>query len=132
MAMDGSHEQLPGEWLDHNRAAWGERGALHLRSAFYDNASFLAGRSSLRDFEVEEVGPVAGKALCHLQCHFGQDTLSWARLDARVAGLDFSGEAVAAARALAVDAGLDDVAEFLAADVYDAVAAFAGRRFDVV
>ena len=36
------------------------------------------------------VGDVAGKSLLHLQCHFGIDTLSWARLGARVTGADFS------------------------------------------
>jgi SAM-dependent methyltransferase len=119
-------------WLARNRAAWDERVPIHLASAFYDNPSFVAGRSSLRPFEPEELGPVPGRRLCHLQCHFGQDTLSWARLGARVAGLDFSAPAIDAARRLAVEVGLADRAEFVVADVYDAVAAFGGRRFDVV
>jgi hypothetical protein len=33
---------------------------------------------------VEEVGDVAGKDLLHLPCHFGLDTLAWARRGARV------------------------------------------------
>ncbi|MFN8039132.1 MAG: class I SAM-dependent methyltransferase [Acidimicrobiales bacterium] len=118
------------EWLRCNRAAWDERVPIHVASAFYDTESFLAGRSSLRDFEVDEVGDVEGRSLVHLQCHFGQDTLSWARRGARVTGLDFSAPAVGAARALAGQAGLD--AEFVCADVYDAVDALGGRRFDVV
>jgi SAM-dependent methyltransferase len=119
-------------WLERNRAAWDERVPIHVDSAFYDTPSFIAGRSSLRDFEADELGPVAGKTLCHLQCHFGQDTLSWARLGARVAGLDFSREAIGAARALAADIGVEDRAEFVVSDVHDAVAAFGGRRFDIV
>ncbi|MEZ5141076.1 MAG: class I SAM-dependent methyltransferase [Acidimicrobiales bacterium] len=118
------------EWLRVNRAAWDERVPLHVASAFYDNASFLAGRSSLRGFEADEVGDVEGRTLVHLQCHFGQDTLSWARRGARVTGLDFSVPAIEAARALAGEAGLD--AEFVVADVYDAARALGGRRFDVV
>jgi SAM-dependent methyltransferase len=119
-----------GDWLELNRLAWDERVPLHVSSAFYDNETFSAGRSSLRAFEVEEVGSVEGKSLLHLQCHFGQDTLSWARRGARVTGLDFSAPALEAAEHLAVEAGIE--AEFVLANVYDAVDALAGRTFDVV
>jgi len=118
------------DWLACNRAAWDERVGIHLDSAFYDNDSFRAGRSSLRPFELAEVGPVAGKTLVHLQCHFGQDTLSWARLGAEVTGLDFSGDAVGAARQLAADIAV--AAEFVEANVFDAVEALGGRQFDIV
>jgi SAM-dependent methyltransferase len=118
------------DWLRLNRAAWDERVPLHVRSAFYDNETFVAGRSSLRQFEIDEVGDVEGKTLLHLQCHFGQDTLSWARRGARATGLDFSPPAIEEARRLAEATGLD--AEFVVADVYDAVAALDGRTFDVV
>ena len=120
------------ERLEVNRAAWDERVPVHLASRFYDNDSFVAGRSSLRDFEIDELGDVAGLDLVHLQCHFGQDTLSWARRGARVVGLDFSEPAIVAARALAEDCGLSDVAEFVCADVHDARRALGGRSFDVV
>jgi SAM-dependent methyltransferase len=122
----------PDGWRADNRAAWDERVSLHVASDFYDNESFVAGRNSLRPFELDEVGRVVGKTLCHLQCHFGQDTLSWARLGAGVAGLDFSSKAIVAARALAARIGFEDLAEFVVADVYDAVEAFGGRRFDIV
>ena len=117
-------------YFEANRRHWDERVAIHRRSAFYDVPGFLAGRSSLQPHEPGEVGAVAGKALLHLQCHFGLDTLSWARLGAEVTGLDFSGEAVRAARDLAREAGLR--AEFVHANVYDAAAALAGRSFDIV
>lgn len=116
--------------FSYNRAAWDERVPLHLASPFYDNAAFKAGRSALRPFEIDEVGDVEGKRLCHLQCHFGQDTLSWARLGASVVGLDFSAPAIEAARILAGEIDID--AEFVCANVYDAVDALQGRRFDVV
>lgn len=118
------------EWLELNRLAWDERVPLHVGSAFYDTETFLAGRSSLRAFERDEVGAVDGKTLLHLQCHFGQDTLSWAREGARVTGLDFSEPAVEQARRLATEAGID--AEFVVANVYDAAEAVGGRTFDVV
>lgn len=118
------------DWAELNRRAWDERVPLHVASTFYDNETFLAGRSSLRSFEIDEVGDVTGRTLVHLQCHFGQDTLSWARRGARVTGLDFSSPAIDAARALATRAGL--AAEFVVADVYDAVEALGGRTFDVV
>ncbi|MBV8103107.1 MAG: class I SAM-dependent methyltransferase [Hyphomicrobiales bacterium] len=70
------------------------------------------------------------KDLIHLQCHFGKDTLSWARLGARVTGLDFSEPAVKAAAELAREIGLD--ARFVTADVYDALAALERRAFDIV
>src|SRR5690349_4903220 len=78
------------DWFALNRAAWNERTRVHLASKFYDLASFRAGASSLKPIELEQVGDVRGKTLLHLQCHFGQDTLSWARLGARVTGLDLS------------------------------------------
>ena len=113
-----------------NRTWWDERVPLHVASDFYDVEGFKAGACALRPFELEEVGDVSGRSLLHLQCHFGLDTLSWARRGARVTGLDFSTPAVEAARSLAADTGLD--AEFVVASLYDAPAALGGRRFDIV
>lgn len=113
-----------------NRAWWDERVALHMAGEFYDVGGFLAGRSTLRPFEVAEMGDADGFSLVHLQCHFGLDTLSWAREGAVVTGVDFSAEAVAAAKDLARRASLE--ADFIEAAVYDAVGALAGRTFDVV
>ena len=120
------------EWADLNRRWWDERAPVHVASDFYDVAGFLADpdASTLRPFEIDEVGDVAGRSLVHPQCHFGLDTLSWARRGARAVGLDFSAPAVEAARGLARRAALD--AEFVAGDVYDAVDLVGGRTFDVV
>ena len=115
---------------DLNRSWWNERVPLHVAGDFYDVEGFKAGANTLRPFELEEVGDVSGRSLVHLQCHFGLDTLSWARLGAKVTGLDFSTPAVEAARSVAADTGLD--AEFVGASVYDAPAALEDRRFDVV
>jgi SAM-dependent methyltransferase len=118
------------EWLGTNRAYWDERAPLHTASDFYDVPKFKAGATSLRPFEIAEMGDVAGRRLVHLQCHFGQDTLSWARLGATVTGLDFAPSAVAAARALAADIGVTGT-RFVESDVYDAPAAL-GERYDTV
>ena len=91
----------------------------HVDSEFYDVARFRDGGSTLRPFEREEVGDVTGKRLVHLQCHFGLDSMSWARAGASVRGLDFSGPAVEAANALAAELGID--ASFVQSDVHDAV-----------
>ncbi|MFC5186406.1 class I SAM-dependent methyltransferase [Actinomadura harenae] len=117
------------EYLGVNRDLWDERVPIHLGSEFYDLAGFRAGADTLRDFEIAEVGDVSGRTLAHLQCHFGLDTLSWARRGAKVAGLDFSAPAIEAARGIADETGLD--ARFVVSDVYDAPEAL-GATFDVV
>lgn len=118
------------DWRGLNRTNWDDRVPVHVASEFYDLDGFRAGAGSLRPFEAAEAGDVTGKRLVHLQCHLGLDTLSWARRGALVTGLDFSEPAIEAARSLAADLGID--ASFVAADVYDAVTALGGRRFDVV
>ncbi|AUX24785.1 methyltransferase type 12 [Sorangium cellulosum] len=118
------------EWFAMNRSAWNARTPVHLGSRFYDMPAFRAGASSLKPIELDQVGDVRGKTLLHLQCHFGQDTLSWARLGARVTGLDLSDEAIKAARALAKELSID--ARFVEANVYDAPAALGGEAFDIV
>lgn len=124
------HDPEPVDWRTLNRALWDERVPIHVGGDFYGVERFLAGHSALRAFELAELGEVRGATLVHPQCHFGLDTLSLARLGARVTGLDFSAAAVEAARTLARRAELD--AEFVCADVYEAVAALGDRRFDVV
>lgn len=117
------------DWLELNRWRWDELVPLHVGSELYDVAGFRAGKCTLRPFELLELGDVNGKRLLHLQCHFGLDTLSWARRGAVVTGLDFSEPAVQAAQTLASQVGV--AAEFVCANVYDAPAAL-GRRFDVL
>lgn len=103
--------------LESNRETWDRLTGVHLQSDFYDVPGFRAGTSSLNQLERDLVGSVSGQRLLHLQCHFGIDTLSWARLGAVVTGVDFSAAAIAAASALAREAGL--AAEFVQADVQD-------------
>lgn len=113
-----------------NNALWDEWTAIHAASAFYDLDGFKRGGLRLREDEIAEIGDVAGRDLLHLQCHFGIDTLSWARLGARVTGADFSGAAIELARSLADELGFPE-ARFVRSDLYDLPAVLEGD-FDVV
>src|SRR6266496_6094930 len=114
-----------------NRQLWDAWTKINFESDFYDVESFRDGRKPIRvdDWEQAEVGRVEGKTLLHLQCHFGLDTLSWARLGATVTGADFSEEAVETARAPASE--LDIPATFVCADLYDLPTQLPGT-FDIV
>jgi SAM-dependent methyltransferase len=99
-----------------NKASWNQRVETHFTSKFYDVPGFLAGQSSLNDIELQGLGDVNGQSLLHLQCHFGLDTLSWARLGATATGVDISDAAIDKARQLQAQTRLD--ADFICADVY--------------
>jgi SAM-dependent methyltransferase len=120
------------EWLRLNRMNWDERAGIHAASKFYGVQEFQVRRSTLRSFERGEVGDVTGLSLLHLQCHLGQDTLSWAWLGAHVVGLDFSEPAIRTARQLAEEVELAGRSRFVVSDVYDAATALQGDRFDIV
>lgn len=115
--------------LEENRGWWDEMVTLHAGSQFYDLEGIRAGRSALDPIERDEVGDVQDLSLLHLQCHFGLTTLSWARLGARVTGVDFSPVAVDLARRLAGEFDVD--ARFVCCDVYDVPEELADH-FDVV
>lgn len=119
------------QYRETNRALWDERVPIHVDSDFYGVEQFLAGQSKLRFFEHDELPPLAGKRLLHLQCHFGLDTLSLARLGATVTGLDFSQPALDAAADLARRAGIEST-RWVQSDVYAAREALGGERFDIV
>jgi SAM-dependent methyltransferase len=119
----GSHDidfhrrrvQVVSDHLDINRAFWDELAVRHLESDFYETAAFRRGEIVLDPVVRERIGDVRGKKILHLQCHFGLDTLSLARMGAEVTGLDFSGEALRNARALAQETGI--AASFVKCDV---------------
>ena len=117
-------------YLKANRENWNDRVAAHLTDReYYDVEGFLAGRCTLEDIETELLGDVRGKTLLHLMCHFGLDTLSWARRGAEVTGLDLSSKAIEVARDLATKTGLN--ARFVESDVNEA-AAVIEEKFDIV
>ena len=105
------------EYIDALKEHWNELVPIHENAVdYYDAQGFKSHKMSLRSVEREELGDVSGKSLLHLQCHFGQDTLSWATLGAQVTGVDFSDKAIARARSLSQEIGIE--AEFVLSDVY--------------
>jgi len=106
------------QYLKANQKLWDEKAQLHYNSEFYDVAGFKSGDTSLYPIEQEEIGSlVSGKTMLHLQCHFGMDTLSWARRGAIPTGVDFSGQAIAQAQQL--QKALNLPARFIKANIYD-------------
>jgi SAM-dependent methyltransferase len=116
-------------YLTANQALWNAWTPFHITSQFYDVEGFKAGGETLDPIELAGPGDVHGKSLLHLQCHFGMDTLSWARRGAIVTGADFSEVAIRAARNLASETGL--AATFVQSNLYDLPQHLAGH-FDVV
>ncbi|MBX2906722.1 MAG: class I SAM-dependent methyltransferase [Taibaiella sp.] len=112
-----------------NRALWDQKTEFHFNSEFYDVESFLQGRSSLNDIELALLGNVSGKSILHLQCHFGQDTLSLARLGASVTGVDLSEAAITKAREL--NDKLQLTGKFVCSDLYELPNVLDGK-FDIV
>jgi SAM-dependent methyltransferase len=108
------------EYFEANKESWNECTPHHIGSAMYDMEGFRKGRNSLCSISMEALDEIEGKKILHLQCHFGQDTMSMARMGAKMTGLDFSEDAIFAARNLAKEMNLD--VDFVCSNVYDAVA----------
>ena len=116
-------------YLDINRQSWNNRIDSHLKSEFYDLEGFLKGKTSLNDIELKLLGNVKGKTILHLQCHFGQDTISLSRLGAEVTGVDLSNKAIENARQIAEDTNSN--AKFISCDIYD-LPNHLEQQFDIV
>ncbi|MBK8601290.1 MAG: class I SAM-dependent methyltransferase [Flavobacterium sp.] len=117
------------DYINTNKQTWNKKTEVHLTSDFYDVPSFLGGKSSLNSIEVALLGDVKDKKILHLQCHFGQDSLSLARLGAKVTGVDFSEKAIEKAKEFAEKLQLD--ATFICCDLYDSPQ-FIAEQFDIV
>lgn len=117
------------ELLAANRRHWDELVGINARSGFYDLEGLKRGRLTLPEFALQELGQVEGKALLHLQCHFGMDTISLARLGATATGVDFSDEAIVFARSLSQE--LNVPAQFVCSDIHKLSDVLNGK-FDVV
>ncbi len=116
-------------YIEVNRALWDAKTAHHIGSAFYNMDGFLRGDTSLNSPELELLGNVAGKTVLHLQCHFGQDSMSLSRMGAKVTGVDFSGEAIDKARSITAQLGLDT--SFVCTDIYSLPGVLDGQ-YDIV
>ena len=117
------------EYIKVNKQSWDARVSHHLPSEFYDVAGFLKGNSSLNDIELNLLGNVKSKSILHLQCHFGQDTISLARLGASCTGVDLSDKAIETAKDLAKTTNTD--CEFICCSVYD-LPKHLDTKFDIV
>ena len=117
------------QFFDENKKLWDGRVESHTKSCMYKMEAFMAGETSLTEIERNALGDVSGKSLLHLQCHFGQDTLSWARKGALVTGIDFSTTAIAKANEIRDQ--LDLQATFIESNVYDLPNVLEGK-FDFV
>lgn len=120
--------------MDHyfevNRKAWNQRLPFHVPSALYDQEAFLAGKNSLFEIDQQLLGNVTGLKALHLQCHFGQDTISLARMGAKATGLDISNDCIAFAKKMAEDMHISEV-DFICANVYDLPTSL-NHQFDLV
>lgn len=121
--------EIPKDYLAINKAAWNEKTTIHTASDFYDMESFLNGKSTLNGIELSILGDVSGKKILHLQCHFGQDTISLARFGGSTTGVDLSDVAIEKATALAAQLNAD--AKFICSDVYD-LPNHLNETFDIV
>ncbi|WP_226065419.1 class I SAM-dependent methyltransferase [Kaistella polysaccharea] len=116
-------------YLDINRKLWNAKVDSHLKSDFYFVDEFIKGRNSLNSIELDLLGDIKGKEILHLQCHFGQDSISLSRLGAKVTGIDLSDKAIEAANDLAKKCGTDT--QFIISDVYD-LPSVLHQKFDIV
>ncbi len=142
---DGAVDGVEIDWVDAraaNLANWEDRVPLHFEA--YATDALVTDPSHLSTVARTDLaalapyvagGTVEGLDVCHLQCHIGTDTLSFAKAGATVVGVDFSPSALAAAAVLAERIGIE--AEWVQTDVLDVRTAIdrdlvAGRLFDLV
>lgn len=117
------------KYFEANLKRWNELVDVNAKSKSYDLEGFKFGNSSLRPVEIEELGDVEGKTFLHMQCHFGMDTLSWARKGARVTGIDFSDKAIELAKSLSSE--LNIPAKFIQSNIYD-IPNVINAKYDIV
>jgi ubiquinone/menaquinone biosynthesis C-methylase UbiE len=112
-----------------NKKWWNGATNIHVDSELYNLPSFKKGKTSLQTIELKELGDVKGKTLLHLMCHFGMDTLSWAREGAVVTGVDLSDESIALAQRLSKENNIPG--KFICSDIYD-LPKVLDQKFDIV
>jgi 2-polyprenyl-3-methyl-5-hydroxy-6-metoxy-1,4-benzoquinol methylase len=112
-----------------NRQSWNNRTESHLNSEFYDVDGFMKGKSSLNAIEMDLLGDIQGKTILHLQCHFGQDSISLSRLGAKVTGIDLSDKAIESAIQIAKKT--NSKTKFICCNIYD-LPNHLDEKFDIV
>lgn len=121
--------EQPKDYIALNKDSWNRRTEYHVKSEFYDMDNFLNGSSSLNPFELALLGDLNGKSVLHLQCHFGQDSISLSRMGANVVGVDLSDKAIDTAKQIALQT--NSSAQFICCDIYD-LPQHLDQQFDMV
>lgn len=119
----------PKDYIALNKDSWNRRTEYHVKSEFYDMDNFLNGSSSLNPFELALLGDLNGKSVLHLQCHFGQDSISLSRMGANVVGVDLSDKTIDTAKQIALQT--NSSAQFICCDIYD-LPQHLDQQFDMV
>jgi SAM-dependent methyltransferase len=117
------------DYININKSTWNDKVDVHIESDFYDMEGFLNGKSTLNAIELELLGNVKGKKVLHLQCHFGQDTMTFSRMGAIATGIDFSEKAIEKAREINKQLNLNTT--FICCDIYD-LPNHLNEKFDIV
>ncbi len=117
------------DYININKQTWNNKTDVHINSEFYDNESFLNGKSTLNSIELELLGDLKDKKILHLQCHFGQDTMTFSRMGAIATGIDFSDKAIEKAKEFAGKLNLNT--KFICCDVYE-TPKYLDEKFDIV
>ncbi|MFZ4106011.1 class I SAM-dependent methyltransferase [Flavobacterium sp.] len=117
------------DYININKQTWNNKTDVHIASEFYDMKGFLEGKSTLNSIELELLGDISNKKILHLQCHFGQDTMTFSRMVAKATGIDLSDKAIVRAREIATKLNLNT--SFVCCDIYD-TPKFIDEKFDIV
>ena len=117
------------DYFSTNLKHWNELVDIHKEKNRYNLDDFMKNPNSLHSVELEALGDVKGKSLLHLQCHFGMDSLSWAKLGADVTAVDFSNKGIELAKSLSKK--LNIPARFICSNVYDLLEIL-DEKFDIV
>lgn len=116
-------------YLDINKAAWNNRVDIHIESEFYELTRLINGELSLPSLDIKLLGDIKGKSILHLQCHFGMDTISLAKLGANVTGVDFSEKAIARAEELSNQLQVE--VSYICCDIYS-LPDIINEQFDII
>lgn len=117
------------DYFENNRKAWNAKTDIHIESAFYDVASFLNGATSLKEIERPLLGDISGQKILHLQCHFGQDSISMSRMGASVTAIDISDVSIERAQYFAQKLNTDTT--FICCNIYD-LPQHLHEKFDII
>jgi len=112
-----------------NKKWWNDITPIHTKSSLYNLKNFKKGKTSLSEIELKELTDVRNKSMLHLMCHFGMDSLSWAKKGAKVTGVDISDVAIDTAKKLSSE--ISKEAEFICSDIYELPKKL-NKKFDIV